>query len=286
MFVTFFYFCEKLHDMEEYKLINYSDIFLSYFHQVGRECTFRVKNHTLFYVCSGEMEINERGTVTKFHRGECAFIRRDNRVTLNKRCIEEGKPFISITLIFSRKFLLEFYRSMNKEGVPANIRRSKTSLLKIPSRPDVMSLFESIKPYYDSSIEPDEDWIRLKMMEGLQVVLKTDRDVYASLFDFAEPWKIDLLGFMEENYMYDLSLEELALYTGRSLSSFKNDFKRISGVSPRKWIVNKRLEVAHDRLTSGSCKVGEVMADVGFKNFSHFSKIYKETYGVAPSLSN
>lgn len=79
--------------MEEYKLINYSDIFLSYFHQVGRECTFRVKNHTLFYVCSGEMEINERGTVTKFHRGECAFIRRDNRVTLNKRCIRGRKAF-------------------------------------------------------------------------------------------------------------------------------------------------------------------------------------------------
>ena len=179
MFVTFFYFCEKLHDMEEYKLINYSDIFLSYFHQVGRECTFRVKNHTLFYVCSGEMEINEWGTVTKFHRGECAFIRRDNRVTLNKRCIEEGKPFISITLIFSRKFLLEFYRSMNKEGVPANIRRSETSLLKIPSRPDVMSLFESIKPYYDSSIEPDEDWIRLKMME---VLLSRGRSIYSDLW--------------------------------------------------------------------------------------------------------
>ena len=58
---------------------------------------------------------------------------------------------------------------MNKEGVPANIRRSETSLLKIPSRPDVMSLFDSFKPYYDSSIEPDEDWSRLKMMEGLQL---------------------------------------------------------------------------------------------------------------------
>lgn len=272
--------------MEDYKLINYSDIFLSYFHQVGKECTFRVKNHMLFYVCSGEVEINERGAVTKFHQGECAFIRRDNRVTLNKRCTEEGKPFVSITLVFSRKFLLEFYQSMSKESLPVNIHRSEISLLKIPARPDVVSLFESIKPYYDATVEPDAEWIRLKMMEGLHVVLKTDGNVYASLFDFAEPWKIDLLGFMEENYMYDLSLEELALYTGRSLSSFKNDFKKISGLPPQKWIINKRLKVAHDRLTSGTHKVRDVMADVGFKNLSHFSKIYKETYGVAPSLSN
>lgn len=272
--------------MEEYKVINYSDIFLSYFHEAGKECTFRVKNHSLFYVCSGEVAIEERGEVTTFYPGECAFIRRDNRVTLNKRCTEEGKPFASITLIFSRKFLLEFYRSMSKENLPVNAHRSKTSLLKILSRPDVVSLFESIKPYYDATVEPDEDWIKLKMMEGLHLVLKTDRDVYASLFDFAEPWKIDLLEFMEENYMYDLSLEELALYTGRSLSSFKSDFKKVSGMPPQKWIINKRLQAAHDLLTSGTHKVREVMADVGFKNLSHFSKIYKETFGVAPSLSN
>lgn len=152
---------------------------------------------------------------------------------------------------------------MSKENLPVNAHRSKTSLLKISTRPDVVSLFESIKPYYDATVEPDEDWIKLKMMEGLHLVLKTDRDVYASLFDFAEPWKIDLLEFMEENYMYDLSLEELALYTGRSLSSFKSDFKKVSGMPPQKWIINKRLQAAHDLLTSGTHKVREVMADEG-----------------------
>jgi hypothetical protein len=32
--------------------------------------------------------------------------------------------------------------------------------------------------------------------------------------------------------MYDLSLEEMASYTGRSLASFKRDFKKISPLSP------------------------------------------------------
>ena len=47
--------------------------------------------------------------------------------------------------------------------------------------------------------------------------------------------------------------------------------------------VERRLEAAHSLIKSGKKKVTEACFDVGFKNLSHFSKIYKEAYGVAPS---
>ena len=90
---------------------------------------------------------------------------------------------------------------------------------------------------------------------------------------------------MNENYMYDLSLEELANYTGRSLTTFKRDFKKVSSETPQKWIIRKRLEVAHEMIVVQGKKVKDVIMDVGFKNMSHFSKIYKETYGTAPSVT-
>ena len=34
----------------------------------------------------------------------------------------------------------------------------------------------------------------MKLKEGLYVVLKSNANVYASLFDFTEPWKIDVNG--------------------------------------------------------------------------------------------
>ena len=51
----------------------------------------------------------------------------------------------------------------------------------------------------------------------------------------------------------------------------------------QKWIIKRRLEAARDLILSGKKKVTEACFDVGFKNLSHFSKIYKEAYGVAPS---
>jgi AraC-like DNA-binding protein len=122
---------------------------------------------------------------------------------------------------------------------------------KLPAnRPDIVSLFESITPYFNSDMPPTDELIRLKMMEGVYVLLNTDNCFYSSLFDFTEPWKIDILDFMNENYMYDLSMEETASYTGRSLATFKRDFKKISPLSPEKWLIQKRLEVAYSKAKS------------------------------------
>ena len=121
------------------------------------------------------------------------------------------------------------------------------------------------------------------MIEGVYVLLNTDRNLYASLFDFVEPWKIDILDYLNENYMCDLSMKEIASYTGRSLATFKRDFAKVGDLTPQKWIIRRRLEAAHELIRSGKKKVPEACVDVGFKNLSHFSKVYKEIYGVAPS---
>ncbi|MCC8143113.1 MAG: AraC family transcriptional regulator [Tannerellaceae bacterium] len=103
-------------------------------------------------------------------------------------------------------------------------------------------------PYFDTTITPPEKLIELKLEEGVYSLLNIDTLFYQSLFDFTEPWKIDILEFLEQNYMYDLTMEELASFTGRSLSTFKRDFKKISDLSPQKWIVQRRLKAAREMI--------------------------------------
>ena len=114
------------------------------------------------------------------------------------------------------------------------------------------------------------------------MLLNTDKNLYASIFDFTDPWKIDILEFMERNYMNDISMEEIANYTGRSLSTFKRDFKKCSALSPRECSSDAALK-PHMLIRKGGRKVSEICFEVGFKNLSHFSKIYKIAYGVPPT---
>lgn len=270
--------------MERLDVFNCSNILIASYFTDDRGCAHENREHTLIYLCSGELEIEERGKKTVLHAGECAFMRRDNQLWLNKK-VEDGKPYHSVVLKFSRQFLREFYQTLNRQQIPSDSKREKISFRMLPNnRPDIRSLFESVIPYFNASEKPSDDVLKLKMVEGIYVLLNTDINLYASLFDFVEPWKIDILDYLNENYMFDLSMNEIASYTGRSLATFKRDFAKVSDLTPQKWIIKRRLEAAHDLIKSGKKKVTEACFDVGFKNLSHFSKIYKEAYGVAPSM--
>ena len=63
--------------------------------------------------------------------------------------------------------------------------------------------------------------------------------------------------------MYDFSMEDLATFTGRSLATFKRDFKKISTLTPQKWLIHKRLEAAYEKMKTGTRKVQDVYLEVG-----------------------
>lgn len=264
------------------KTIRYGDIVQSVYFTLDTFCPHRMSEHVLLYVNDGEIELTEKNKKTRLHSGDCAFIRKDCNVMMNKRILN-GRPFVATFLTFKRDFLQETYRNIDQNTLPDYAKRNTTSVIQLPgSRPDIKSLFESLKPYYESDIKPSDELLRLKMTEGLYVILNTDKNLYASLFDFADPWKIDILEFMNRNFRNDLSINEIANYTGRSLSTFKRDFKKLSDLTPERWIIKRRLEEAHMRLENRTEKITDICYSVGFKNLSHFSKAYKQMYGASP----
>jgi len=240
------------------------------------------KNHYLVYIYSGELLLEERTCRTVVHKGECAFIRRDNRVTLTKQP-KEDEQYKGIFLTFKRNFLRELYQRIEKRDIPQDTQKDEPSVIKLKKSPDIESLFSSMTPYFNSAFQPSEELMQLKLQEGVFALLSIDKKYYASLFDFTEPWKIDILDYLNENYMYDLTIEDIAHYTGRSLSTFKRDFKKISSLSPQKWLIEKRLKVAFDKIRNEKKRVSDVYLEVGFKNFSHFSAAFKKQYGYSPT---
>ncbi|WP_295727780.1 helix-turn-helix transcriptional regulator [uncultured Muribaculum sp.] len=89
--------------------------------------------------------------------------------------------------------------------------------------------------------------------------------------------------FGAKNYLSELSIEEFAHYSGRSLSSFKREFAELSGgYTPARWIMRKRLDDAMVMLKKG-ISASEVYVQVGFKNLSHFSTAFKKHFGIAPT---
>jgi len=262
-------------------LFNFSDIFFSCYFNDETGCFHQSRNHALNYVYSGEMLIDDGKEKTHVRKGECVFIRRDHRVTLYKKPLD-GEPYCGIFLTFNRKFLREMFQKLDKK-VADDTPKIRQIVVPLPKGPEIESLFSSMVPYFNTDIQPRDDFMQLKLQEGLLALLHIDDRFSPTVFDFSEPWKIDILDFMNQNYMYELSLDELANYTGRSLASFKRDFKKVSDLTPQRWLIRKRLEVAYERIKEGGIKVQDIYSDVGFKNPSHFSTAFKKQYGIPPT---
>ena len=71
----------------------------------------------------------------------------------------------------------------------------------------------------------------LKTREIIELLLRANPRLKDFLFDFSEPHKIDLELFMNQHFAYNVRMSQFAKMTGRSLATFKRDFKKILGPS-------------------------------------------------------
>lgn len=240
-------------------------------------------DHALVHVAKGTLEVLRDGRpMLSVAEGECVFIRKDHRIRMRRKVDAENGFHLSIFVYFSRRYLFGQYKSMPTGTLPAGIKRGE-ALVKIDHTPAVASLFESFRPYYYSGVNPDSQWLMSRLDEALRIVMTERPEACASLFNFASPYRPDLLEFMEEYYMYDLTGEELAQGSGRSLATFKRDFAKVSPLTPQQWVMQRRLKAARQLLLTSEASVRTIMTMAGFKNFSHFSRLYHRTYGETPS---
>ena len=268
--------------MTDRSVYNYKDIIYSCFQPDESLSEHCLPHHALIYVYSGELRITDNGEEHSVHAGEYVFLKRDNRIKIHKHTLE-AQPYKAISIRFDRKFLREYFSGLKRRTLlPENLERFKEAVIKLKGSPYIESLFASLFPFTDRGIMPREEFVAMKMHEAVECILQADKRFYPTLFDFNIPWKIDLLEFMEQNYMQDMSLEDFALYTGRSLASFKRDFAEVSELSPQKWLIERRLKKAHELIESGK-SVNDAYVESGFKNRSHFSTIFKNRYGYSPN---
>ena len=126
----------------------------------------------------------------------------------------------------------------------------------------------------------------LKVKEGVKLLLLALPELRNFLFDFSEPYKIDLEKFMLTNFHFNVPIEKFAQLTGRSLAAFKRDFMKTFGAPPRHWLQDKRLTEARHLIEIKQQKPSAIYLDLGFESLSHFSHSFKKKFGMAPTALN
>lgn len=92
----------------------------------------------------------------------------------------------------------------------------------------------------------------------------------------------EALAYIEHNYMNDISVENIAESSNLNRSYFGKIFKEAVGKSPQEFLISYRMIKAAELLKLTHYSVNEIGTAVGYPNQLHFSRAFKNVYGVSP----
>ncbi len=213
--------------------------------------------------------------------GDCIFIRKGAHSIYQYFDDEFCSLFMFVPDAFIRDTILE-----NQINVPARQNAADPQpILRVETDELMTSYFFSLLSFISHSSSSNKKLAELKFRELILTVCSASGNTellnyFQKLCRTSRP---SLASAMESNFTYPMELSEYARLSGRSLSAFRRDFKEIFGTTPGKWLVSKRLEHGRFLLEHSDKTVSEVILDCGFKNFSHFSRAFKEKYGITPA---
>jgi len=91
------------------------------------------------------------------------------------------------------------------------------------------------------------------------------------------------IGEMNRRYAEPWTRDELALLAGMSPWHYSHMFKRITGLSPIRYLTNIRMQHAKELLLRGN-RPRDVAHTIGYGDDAHFRRMFKESTGHPPSV--
>mgnify|MGYP001097417545 FL=1 len=90
--------------------------------------------------------------------------------------------------------------------------------------------------------------------------------------------------FCDRNIYKKISLEDIAKYTGISISQLNRLFRQEFGVTAYAYILNSKINLAKSLLSGPSMSVAEIAFLLNFSDEHYFSNIFKKKTGLTPTL--
>lgn len=234
----------------------------------------------LFYVIEGRKIWHTAHQAFDIQKETCVFVRKGAWIFEN--FLDNG--FCVVLFFIPDEFICN---TLKTKARPLNDTLKRYDPVIILDKSERLSaFFLSISSYFGDTHEPDRSLLELKFKELILTIADDPGNhqvlsYFCSLLD--QPRHVTLQRVMEENYCFNLKLEQYAQLSNRSRSAFKRDFQKIYGTTPGKWLLEQRLNHAWRLLTDPGKTISDVSFESGFESMSHFSRCFKHRFGLSPS---
>lgn len=264
-----------------YRQLRCGDSLVTLFHCLPKDESEDAWSHFNYfvYLVEGRKVWRTANGSYDLKKGDCVFVRKGACIVEHYQDADTCFMFFFMPDNFIYEALKDKIKPITKEDKVAG------PVISVKQNEMVEAFFHSMIPYFGSTHQTDEALVELKFKELLFTLAGNEanhelRSYFSSLSQ--QPQAMSLQHIMEENFCFNLKLEEFAKLSARSLSAFKRDFENVYQTSPGKWLLEKRLHHASHLLTNKSKSVSEAAFESGFESASHFSRVFRQRFGASP----
>ena len=198
---------------------------------------------------------------------------------------QENQHYQILIIHISRALVAKAFG--NKFPDISNASENEFSKDMFTGKPCVVSknYVDGIMQYFYNQHVVSDEILEIKIKEILLLLLSSKKagQVALLLEHFVNKRTASFKEVIETHVLSDISLEELSQLCNMSLSTFKRHFKKIYDVTPNEYLFNKRLENSKKLLATAEQSIDDIALLSGFKTTAHFSRKFKEKYGIPPS---
>lgn len=92
----------------------------------------------------------------------------------------------------------------------------------------------------------------------------------------------EAFSYIEQNFQNDISVEDIAASCGLNRSYFGKIFHENMGKTPQEFLISYRMTKATELLKLTGLSIADIGNAVGYPNQLHFSRAFKNVYGISP----
>lgn len=234
------------------------------------------------YVLEGKKIWHIPGQAFELTAGKCIFVKKGAHI------VEQffDTSFCLVLFFLSDQFIIDTMRTLPQINTKLPESKFDSVILHVETDDTLHAFFNSVIPYFLNHGKSNTALLELKFKELiLNVVHNPANNHIAAYFNslLLDTSSDNIRRIMEENFYYNLGLDEFARLSGCSLSVFKRKFAEIFKTTPGKWLLERRLQHARVLIHTTKKTLSEIAFECGFENASHFSRAFKTQFGNAPA---
>jgi len=180
------------------------------------------------------------------------------------------------------------------DKIRSDERTSHIPVVMLTAKADIASRLEGIGRGADAYMSKPfhEEELKLRLTKLIEQ-RNTLRQRYASMgvftqsddptYKMEDAFMMKIRGIMEANLdNEDFGINQLCRGVGMSRAQLYRKFKSLMDKTVNEYLIQFRLYKANEMLKNTSLTASEIAWETGFKNLSHFSRVYRKMYGHSP----